>query len=1243
MGNLTVIKNPFDHHAGRVVTPVIEGTTVAHIISKYMDDDFDIVVYINGEIVTDYSTVLKQGDSISVMAQIQGGGGGGGGKNILRTIALIVVAVVAAWVTGGASLGASGSLFGLKAGTFTAYALGAAVAVGGGLLVNAILPPPTPEVGSFEDKQDSNTYGWGEGRNQFNEGSSCAVLFGKHKIYPQIIGAYKDFPGYKDNLNVLFHICDGKINAIEDIKINDIPLASLGENVETSQHLGILNQPAPGRFGDTIYEQDVSHELVEELDEIRVTTDGNSVERLAVSVIIPGGLYKYKEGKYQYLDCRYSIEYREVGGPIWYPFQTNHPKVGMDMGYTGRDIQVTSYRKDCVGSGRDERCRTVPVITTKTLTYSDLGFTLSGNSPDTIRVIHEHDVDLPPDQYEIRIIRLLKYDAVSKSASRSNRMIVGVVQEKTLDDFTYPGRALLGISAVAQEKIYGGAPRISCVVDKSIIDTYAGEWGVGPVTEKPGNSPAWACYEMLTHPLFGAGIHPDNIELQEFSDWHDFCVAEGLEVNIYLDQSRTMFESINIISNLGRGSLVQRGTKFGAIWEETSSMVHMFTMGNIKSESMSMNYIEKENRTNTVEITYYDRDSDWSKLLLVQKSDETDSLAEERKSSIDYIGCTSRQQAVDYARFLLRSNEYLIRTVSFEADIDAVPVQPGDVFGLSHDIPLWGESGRLQSATTNTVLLEREVLMEPGETYNIIVRDDTTDTFETQGIVNPEINGYYSSLDLTGNWTTIPTSGNIYSFGQINKEVKLFRCTSVERSQDLLVRVNGLEYREEIYVNDPTPLPDYEPDGFIEELVGLVVDDNYKILPDGSIEGRIDVKWQGFAVNWDVNVYETVEGISKDEWNATVEQTNFSAIGIREGIEYTIAVKSPNGTILTLDYTPIIDPPEAVFDLTAHQIDNFVNLDWEAPYSELPVYKYRIWKGAEFADAVIVGDSDQTFLSLYETSAGTYRYWVAGLTESGLLGVARPVEIAVDIPPDFVAITDFCVDGTGAHTDTVWDGNRVIGPIDDTTTWEEWWDDVFPPSATTETWQDFIDAGYPEYLSPAVDAPLTANYTQTFDLGTIIGQGSISWEMNRVDYGQNGNEVEIETSVSYSEDDISYTEGENTTIVKANDFRYVKISSDFTSNGVDMTTIKPCFQVTAKKVNEVDNDSVSDATNGKVVTFDFPFYDIISIVVTPISTSFRSAVYDFTDVPNPTSFTVYLFDENGVKQTGGFSYSIVGI
>src|SRR5690606_1105875 len=85
--------------------------------------------------------IPRNGDRIVIRARMQGGGGG---SKILRTVAMVALVVVAAWA--GAAYGAAlGAAIGASTAVGTAL-VGAAVMLGGSLLINALLPPPAPTV-----------------------------------------------------------------------------------------------------------------------------------------------------------------------------------------------------------------------------------------------------------------------------------------------------------------------------------------------------------------------------------------------------------------------------------------------------------------------------------------------------------------------------------------------------------------------------------------------------------------------------------------------------------------------------------------------------------------------------------------------------------------------------------------------------------------------------------------------------------------------------------------------------------------------------------------------------------------------------------------------------------------------------------------------------------------------------------------------------------------------------------------
>ncbi len=115
--------------------------------------------------------------------------------------------------------------------------------------------------------------------------------------------------------------------------------------------------------------------------------------------------------------------------------------------------------------------------------------------------------------------------------------------------------------------------------------------------------------------------------------------------------------------------------------------------------------------------------------------------------------------------------------------------------------------------------------------------------------------------------------------------------------------------------------------------------------------------------------------------------------------------------------------------------------------------------------------------------------------------------------------------------------------------------------------------------------------------------------------------------------------------VLAAGFRYVKVRVTLTASGGD--DLAELANLNIKLASKLKTDSGAGTANagdsgGTAVTFSVGFIDVASINVTPSGTAARYALYDFVDAPNPTGFKVLLFDNNGNRVSGAFSWTARG-
>ena len=261
---LTAIKDPFNPHNSRVVNKLdYEGKTAQQYINEIYPEipkDFDIIASVNGSIVDDVSlTIPMPGQNIVFCLHPSGDDA----ARLIASLAVIVIAIYAPYLwglAGGAALSSQ-----------SAALLSAGVAIGGAIIVNALLPMQQPEA-----QASSASYSWG-GTNLTTEGGAWPVIYGTAKILPPIIGAYlyNQYPG-KQYLNLLMAISDHAVTSIDSIKLNGSTYSNY-PNVTAYIGWGATDQPVIPNFRDTHTQQTVGTHITRTPVIIDIPGDANKV------------------------------------------------------------------------------------------------------------------------------------------------------------------------------------------------------------------------------------------------------------------------------------------------------------------------------------------------------------------------------------------------------------------------------------------------------------------------------------------------------------------------------------------------------------------------------------------------------------------------------------------------------------------------------------------------------------------------------------------------------------------------------------------------------------------------------------------------------------------------------------------------------------------------------------------------------------------------------------------------------
>lgn len=318
-------------------------------------------------------------------------------------------------------------------------------------------------------------------------------------------------------------------------------------------------------------------------------------------------------------------------------------------------------------------------------------------------------------------------------------------------------------------------------------------------------------------------------------------------------------------------------------------------------------------------------------------------------------------------------------------------------------------------------------------------------------------------------------------------------------------------------------------------------------------------------------------------------------------------------------------------------LDNNVLLRWTNGTGTFPVGKTEIRKGADFSTALVQQEVDANFVAFFEFQGGSYDYWLVNIDTSGNYGAETKLTVFVTEPPDYILQDDHnsILDGTLVNMVSNEDG--LFFGVDPNQTFAE----HFTDNSFTSP-QDQIDAGLPFYMQPS-DPSTTSQYLEYIDYGVLIPSTIIQVTPTIIQLAGDGR-IQI---------DIAYRETENDTWITvldvsqayAQNFRYARIwltlVADTGDDLIKMTAMN--VRLSTKIRSDAGNgNSLAAHSSGTTVNFDVDFLDVKSISVTPNSTNPVIAIYDFLDVPSPTSFSVYLFDKDGVRVSGDFSWTARG-
>lgn len=860
MVKVIFVKNPFSPARDRV----IKLSEAADRPLNFYTEEFtkqlpnqEAWIQIDGRkvdaVVEDISKLPVKRDSvIVVMPRVAKGG-----KSILGLIAVIALSVVAMGVgnvLAGGSLFAGGAAWGAAS-----YIGAAAVMFLGNSLVSRFFAPKI-DAGKYGDKEDP-TYSWSGVSTMDGQGNGIAITYGKVKSGGQSIMKFTSNDGNDQYFNWLVAAGEGELS-ISDIKLNSNPVENY-ESVTLDIRNGTNDQDVIQNFNDTILTKSVAYEIAN--NEWRTDQlEGNSTEGIIIEVECQNGLYHANDNGSlgtAWVDIR--AQYALVGSDDWTTFvQAGRYAKNNALGAVVVDSSrrndkyrvIISSAKDSDGYVIDNQIRVrvgekIFDGESKTITKGETGtidiygfrfdkakllaaskglYTIEmADSENRItgakagNVRRQFRVDnLPAGRYKVRVTVT---DRSAKIDSSRDAVRIWWTQLSSIiyDDFCYPGVALLGIKAKATDQLSGGQPQLEFFKERATI--YAWNPATQAYEGKAANNPAWAAYDFIhgaerlmdinnhAYVYEYKGVPKELMLYDQFKQWADNCDRLNLKINLEVTTLKDFWTIVNQdIAPVGRGMVVQFGTKFGCIYDHATQPVQLFTMGNIVQGSFSLSYLSTDERADSIELTYVDAEKEYEKTTLTIYSDDYDTLdIPNQPTQIAMHGITSYEQAYREGKYQLYCNRLLTKTISFKADVEAIGCMVGDVIQVAHDVPQWSISGRvLEVLDDGSVILPidpDEITMSTDQ-YDLMIRSSEDNTLTTYSLTS--LSGAYGEVKAVAVGNKINAEdGDLFSLGKVESVVKPFTVTGITRSKDLEYTITAIEYADGIFDENYTIPP----------------------------------------------------------------------------------------------------------------------------------------------------------------------------------------------------------------------------------------------------------------------------------------------------------------------------------------------------------------------------------------------------------------------------------------------------
>jgi hypothetical protein len=615
-------------------------------------------------------------------------------------------------------------------------------------------------------------------RNSIRLGEPIECAYGKNRIFPSY--ASRPYFEYRDNDQYLFSLfCVGQgsyeihsvsigetaLSEFEEVQYEIIPpggtVTLFPTSVYTSSEAGGQKIPAPNE--DDYPDPDGW------VGPFVCNPAGTQATELQIDLVYPKGIYHMNdEGNLENRTITVEVGVREIddeGNPIgsWSPIFSV-------------DGQLTITAKTTTPQRRSHRQSSVA-----------------------------------PGRYEIRMRRTDNFD---NNYRTGHEVQWGGMRAYLSVDIDYGNVTLLAVMARATNNLNSQTQQLVNVLATRKLSTrdIAGNWSEPVATQ----SIVWALVDILRS-VYGGRLDDDS-----FFDWPTLQALESHYASrgdtfdwIFRDPS-TVWEACQMAMRVGRAVPLLKGSLVTVkkdVWDEVP--VAIFTPDNILKGSFEWQIrLWEAGDHDGLRVEYTDPDKGYRQEAVVASLPEESGA--DRPMDVRLCGCSNRIKAYREGMYMLAADRYLRENVVFETGLEGLIPSYGDVIGIAHDVPQWGQAGYVVHAeycysSYYQLWLSEPVRFEESGTHQIYLRSSTG------GVLGP-----FTALETAStrqillNWTESEapdfllggsTEPVLFVFGAVGQEVRYWKVLKVEPQGGEKIRITAVNLDSRIYSYDTESPP----------------------------------------------------------------------------------------------------------------------------------------------------------------------------------------------------------------------------------------------------------------------------------------------------------------------------------------------------------------------------------------------------------------------------------------------------